>query len=420
MRLEEVCAHITDGKHGDCENQADSGFYFLSCKDVSDGTIHYEDARQITEADFRDTHRRTKLEPWDILITNSGTIGRMALAPANDLTSRTTFQKSVAILKPIKEKANPRFLFYMLHAERDRLISFAGGTAQKNLLLRDLRAFKINVPCLSTQCHVASILSAYDDLVENNTRRIKISEQMAQMLYREWFVNFRFPGHEKVKMVESEVGQTPADWKMARLEDVCLSLEDGDWIESKDQGGTDYRLLQVSNIGVDEFVETGNLRFITRETYERLHCREVNPGELLVSRMPKPTGRAWLVKRMPWPMITAVDVAILKPNPETVDSLFLTYFLNSTEHLSRVEKRTTGTTRPRISRRDLSSLPIALAPLALQQKLGCHIEAAHKLGECLREKNSVLRTTRDLLLPKLVSGEVSVGQVESEAVVQTV
>lgn len=97
QRLEDICAQITDGKHGDCQDQPNSSYYFLSCKDIANGRLNYEGARQITEADFLDTHRRTKLEPADVSITNSGTIGRMAIAPDSDDTLRTTFQKSVAI-----------------------------------------------------------------------------------------------------------------------------------------------------------------------------------------------------------------------------------------------------------------------------------------------------------------------------------
>ena len=110
VKLEDICSQITDGKHGDCNNKEESGYYFLSCKDVAGGRLNYEKARQITKEDFVDTHRRTKLEPNDLLITNSGTIGRMAIAPDNELTKRTTFQKSVAILKPIKSRIEPRFL----------------------------------------------------------------------------------------------------------------------------------------------------------------------------------------------------------------------------------------------------------------------------------------------------------------------
>ena len=107
--LSELCHLITDGKHGDCENQENSGFYFLSVKDVFGNQLNYEKARQITESDFLETHKRTKLEPGDVLFTNTGTIGRMAIAPEDSKTYRTTFQKSVAILKPNRDLIIPRF-----------------------------------------------------------------------------------------------------------------------------------------------------------------------------------------------------------------------------------------------------------------------------------------------------------------------
>lgn len=144
--LKDICHLITDGKHGDCQNEEGSGYYFISCKDVKDGSIDYAGARQITESDYLDTHRRTQLEPNDILITNSGTIGRMALVPDVPETGRTTFQKSVAIIKPNRERVLPRWLYFYLITKKDALIAWAGGTAQKNLLLRDLRAFEAQIP----------------------------------------------------------------------------------------------------------------------------------------------------------------------------------------------------------------------------------------------------------------------------------
>ena len=89
--LAEFTLNITDGKHGDCRGKDDSGYYFISCKDIREGQIHYEDARQIIEEDFWDAHKRTRLEPDDILVTNSGTIGRMAFVRDVPLTYRTTF-----------------------------------------------------------------------------------------------------------------------------------------------------------------------------------------------------------------------------------------------------------------------------------------------------------------------------------------
>src|SRR4051794_29630651 len=99
----------------------------------------------------------------------------------------------------------------------DRLVAFAGGTAQKNLLLRDMRAFAIGVPPKEVQAKLAAILSAYDDLIENNTRRIAVLEEMAQSLYREWFVRFQFPGYEHARFLDTEQGRVPEGWPVIRV-----------------------------------------------------------------------------------------------------------------------------------------------------------------------------------------------------------
>jgi type I restriction enzyme, S subunit len=162
--LENVCHQITDGKHGDCEEQDGSGFYFLSAKDIKGGTPNWERARQITKRDFEETHRRTNLEPDDILITNSGTIGRMAIAPKDDRTTKTTFQKSVAILKPRKSEIDSKFAFYCLSSGLTRFVNLSAGAAQKNLLLRDLRNYRFSLPkSLDQQIEVARKLNDVSD-----------------------------------------------------------------------------------------------------------------------------------------------------------------------------------------------------------------------------------------------------------------
>ena len=145
------------------------------------------------------------------------------------------------------------------------------------------------------------------------------------------------------------------------LGDLCSSIEDGDWIESKDQGGEDFRLLQVGNVGVGVFRETGNYRFVSAETFGRLRCRELRVGDVLVSRMPDPVGRAWHIRRaLPWKSITAVDVAIVSPNPAKLDPAYCAYFLNSPQNLDHARARAGGTTRLRITRRDLATFPIPI------------------------------------------------------------
>ena len=153
----DVCIKITDGKHGDCVNEDNSGYYFLSAKDIKNGNLNYKGSRQITKKDFEETHRRTNLECGDVLVTNSGTIGRMAIAMNDEKTTKTTFQKSVAILKPKADNINSKFLFHLLTSKLLHFNNISAGAAQKNLLLRDIRSLKIKFPTdLSEQIKVSN------------------------------------------------------------------------------------------------------------------------------------------------------------------------------------------------------------------------------------------------------------------------
>ena len=216
-KLKDITLTITDGKHGDCKNHDGSGYYFISCKDVYDETIHYENARQITEDDFRDADRRTDLAAYDILITNSGTIGRMALVKDIPETRKTTFQKSVAIVRADTSQVVPNYLYYLLKSKVHDFINSSNGSAQKNLLLSTMRDFDISfVDSFETQHRIASILSRYDSLIENYQKQIKLLEEAAQRLYKEWFVDLRFPGHENTKIVDG----VPEGWEKKSIGEI--------------------------------------------------------------------------------------------------------------------------------------------------------------------------------------------------------
>jgi len=160
--LGDVCSLITDGKHGDCQNEENSGYYFLSAKDVRNRTLLFDNARQITKKDFEETHRRTNLKPDDICMVNTGaTIGRISFAPDDPRTYKTTFQKSVAVIKTIPNLINNHFCCYILQSDLKKLVKVSSGTAVPNLLLGDLKRHKINIPkSLSEQKAIVEKLDA--------------------------------------------------------------------------------------------------------------------------------------------------------------------------------------------------------------------------------------------------------------------
>ena len=244
----------------------------------------------------------------------------------------------------------------------------------------------------------------------------ELLEESARLLYKEWFVRLRFPGYEHTRIINGVLARrgafrhagVPEGWEKKTVGEVCASVDDGDWIESKDQGGEDYRLIQISNIGINEFVETGNMRFISEETFRRLRCREIIPNDILVSRMPTPIGRAWQVTPLPWKIIAAVDVAILKSNLEMLDPGFLLYHLNSDTILRISEGLSAGATRPRITKRNLMSIPILLPPRDAITRFAQFAQSIVEIKQNLYRQNSLLQQGREILLPRLMSGEVEV------------
>jgi type I restriction enzyme, S subunit len=317
-----------------------------------------------------------------------------------------TFESSIIRVRLKKDIINPNFLFYYFKSPegRGRIFSIVTGTNVKGIRGSDLKRLQIIKPDKSVQDKIVSYLSAYDDLIENNRRRIALLEQAARLLYREWFVYLRYPGHEHVRVVDG----VPKGWRKSSITDVCNEFTDGDWIETKDQGGEDYRLLQISNIGENEFIETRNYRFISEETYRRLRCNEIVPGDILISRMPTPIGRAWYVTSQQWKMITAVDGTIARPNPEQINPFYFLYHLNSAGHLALCAGKATGTTRPRISRKSMGALPILIPPIPLQNEFGDFANHIIEMRTNLRRQIDQLTKSRDLILPRLMNGEIEV------------
>lgn len=402
VKLEEICAQITDGKHGDCQDEADSGFYFLSCKDVSDGKLNYENARQISETDFVDTHRRTKLAASDVLITNSGTIGRMAIAADNDLTQRTTFQKSVAILKPIPSQVEARFLYYRLQSDMRRLVEFAGGTAQKNLLLRDLRAFPVELPSLPIQRRIVGILSAYDNLIENNSRRLQILEQMAQTLYREWFVQFRFPGHEKIKLVEAPLGKIPQGWNNVRIGERFKTVLGGTPSRAKPEFWIDGTIPWINSGKINELRIVDASELITAKSLTKSATKLMPRRTTVLAITGATLGQVSLLEIEACANQSVVGIV----DSSSVYSEYL--YLKTKEVIGELVNHASGGAQQHINKEVVNEFEIVLPPERLVIRFNELCKPFFNLLVNKLHQNANLRRTRDLLLPKLISGELFV------------
>ncbi|KKH93610.1 hypothetical protein EO95_11070 [Methanosarcina sp. 1.H.T.1A.1] len=215
VRLNDLSFLITDGKHGDCKNHENSGYFFISAKDIFDGKINYVDARQIQKEDFEEVHKRTDLEPDDVLVTNAGTIGRIAIATANDKTSKTTFQKSVAIIKKPNSLIDSKYLAYHLENDVERIKLASKGTAQKNLLLGTMSELIIAICSVEEQQaivqEIETRLSVCDKIEQDIKENLEKAEALRQSILKKAF--------EGKLLNESELAEVRGaeDWEPAEV-----------------------------------------------------------------------------------------------------------------------------------------------------------------------------------------------------------
>lgn len=399
VTLREVTLNITDGKHGDCEPAENSGYYFVSCKDVNNGIVDYTNARQISERAFFETHKRTQLEPNDILITNSGTIGRMALVKDIPETYKTTFQKSVAIVKPDTSVVLPTYLYYKLQNCVTDFVNRSNGSAQKNLLLGTMREFKIDLhEDFAEQERLSSILASYDNLIENNQKQIKLLEEAAQRLYKEWFVDFRFPGHEDVEIVDG----VPKGWKAGRADDFfditigkTPPRAEKQWFVNGDDGIAWASISDMGDAGTFIFCTSEGL---TDEAVEKHNMKVVPTGTILLS-FKLTLGRVSITTK---PMCTNEAIAhfrIEKPeNREYTYSYLKNFEYDTLGNTSSISKA--------VNSKIIKAMPFVIPDDTIMKKYSTLVSPI--IDEIFRKQNQniCLAEARNRLLPKLMSGEI--------------
>ena len=394
VTLREITLNITDGKHGDCEPAENSGYYFVSCKDVNNGTIDYANARQISERAFLETHKRTQLEPNDILITNSGTIGRMALVKDIPETYRTTFQKSVAIVKPDISVVLPTYLYYKLQNCVTDFVNCSNGSAQKNLLLGTMRKFQIDLhEDFAEQERLSSILAAYDNLIENNQKQIKLLEEAARRLYKEWFVDLRFPGYEDTPIVDG----VPEGWALGELGDIAI---DSGKKEKKEHRGQYQYYLPIDCLPKRSLAYTDKNDITLAES----SLVAFMPNDILFGAM-----RPYFHK-----VVVARDKGLTRTTCFVINSkmpaywAYLLLLLFSKDTVDYATQISVGTTMPYVRWKDFIHMPTLIPPEEKCDAFQAIVLPIIERISCLAVSSERLIQARDRLLPELMSGEIEV------------
>jgi len=344
--------------------------------------------------------QQSKLWPPNTLCL---TIAGANTAETAILKFEACFPDSIVGIIPDEKKADLHFVKYSLDLMKDKFRSVTRGATQDNLSLDKLLSFPIPTPPLPVQRRIAGILSAYDELIENNQRRIRILEDMARALYGEWFVNFRFPGHEKVPFVDSPLGPIPKGWEVKRIADLCESVSYG-FTASATREEVGPKFLRITDI-VPEIIDWDNVPYCEISD-NNVTKYLLLPGDIVIARTGATTGYAKRInKRHPRTVFASYLVRVrTKPG---VSNRMLGLLMESVDYKQFVKANIGGAAQPQANAVVLSSMPLVAPPPALAQKFNELVESFLDEMEVLAEKSRTLRHARDLLLPRLLSGRLN-------------
>lgn len=279
-RADKFCKSVRDGTH-DTPKQVDFGFKLITAKNIKNGQVDLGDAYNISEKDYIKINERSKVEKWDVLMSMIGNgLGRSAVIKDNPKYAI----KNLALFK-IGNEVKAKWLHYFLCSNEGQGIIFntLQGSGQPFISLNLLRGLLIPVPPLTVMKKVIKILSLYDDLIENNQKQIKFLEEAAQRLYKEWFVDLRFPGYENTPIIDG----LPEGWNINRA-DFFYDITIG-----KTPSRNDKQCFVKQNIGVPwvSISDMGNINSyvlntaenLTREAVKKYNVKVVPPGTILLS-----------------------------------------------------------------------------------------------------------------------------------------
>lgn len=335
------------------------------------------------------------------------TIAGENTAETGILRLRACFPDSVVGFVADPAKADVRFVKYMLDFMKSTFRSVTKGATQDNLSLDKLLSFHLPTPSVAIQKQIADILSAYDDLIENNTRRIQLLERMAQAIYREWFVHFRFPGHEKVKLVDSPIGKVPFVWSVSPLGKLVSFLnrgispvyaEDGETVVINQKCIRDQR--------IDLAPARRQSRTIPAERFVRF-------GDVLINSTGVGTlGRVAQVYGQLAGCTVDTHVTIVRAAADLDIDFFGCAMCALQKSFERLGVGATGQTE--LARKAIEQVDLLVPSTDTQAAFGRMVRPIRTLSERLLRRIAILRRTRDLLLPKLISGALDVSDLDIE------
>lgn len=298
---------------------------------------------------------------------------KVAIAPFDGI-----FSAHGMVLRPKEDVIDKDFfpLFISSDYFLDAAIKISVGSLSPTINWRDLKELEFELPDMDTQRKLAEVLWSINDTMEAYKRLISATDELVKSQFMEQFGSYL--GDET---------------RCATVEQVCTVFADGDWIESKDQADDGIRLIQTGNVGNGVYLDKGErARYIDEETFIRLNCTEVLPNDILISRLPDPVGRACIIPDGLGKSITAVDCSIVRLKSHVLPEFFVAYTM-TTLYAAQIGSSVTGSTRKRISRKNLGQVVIPTPDIDQQEQFAAFVRQSDKSKFELEQALSELTAT---------------------------
>jgi len=396
--MDEVCSSVRDGTH-DTPKPVAEGKPLITSKHIKSGQVDTSDAYMISPSDFEAINKRSEVHQWDVLVSMIGTVGEIAV-----VSEQPQFAiKNVGLLK-IGQPTLARWICHYLKSPSGQaaIRTYLSGTSQPFISLGSLRRLPVIMPPKGERQKIAAILTAYDDLIENNSQRIALLEKMAEEIYREWFVRLRFPGHEHTPVHKG----VPEGWEFRRLDSFgkVITGKTPPTSNPRNYGG-DIPFIKTPDMHGNSFIYATE-ETLTEDGLNSQPSQILPANSLCVSCI----GTGGVVSFTTSRCSTNQQINSICLTKE-LDLEWLFFTLRSLKG-TILAYGATGATMTNLSKGKFSGLKPPVPPPELREKFHNLVEPVFTQTKLLVQANQQLTESRDLLLNRLISGKLRVDDLD--------
>lgn len=398
IKLKDLCELIVDCPHS-TEPDEGQGYPIIRTPNIGPGYLNLDGVQRVGEEAYKRRNVRAVPQAGDLILAREAPAGNVGIIPDGE---KVCLGQRTVLIRPDRSKANPAYLNYYLNApkQRHKLLSNSNGATVSHVNMPIIHNLPVDLPPLPVQSRIAGVLSTYDKLIENNRRQIKLLEEAAQRLYKEWFVDLRFPSHETTPIVDG----IPEGWAKTTVGDLCLTVGGGTpstKVASYYNGG-DISWVTPTDV-------TGNLgiylpktaKMITGEGLENSSARMIPKGAILM------TSRASIGYFAICETNVCTNQGFISSIPHDDDMKWV-LLRNLQSRVDEMKGLAKGSTFLEISKAAFRAMPLTIPPKELAKRFSTISKELFTKEVLTRKQLEIAREARDRLLPKLMSGEIEV------------